>query len=83
MMVSIGYGYLFIYNSEIYPTKIRGLTMGLSLFIGRIFGAFTTYVMDIEESLHIHPLVFASLLCIIIIPFLPFMPETKNRGLKN
>lgn len=83
MMISVGYGYLFGYNSEIFPTQFRAITMGTALFIARIFTAITPFAIDLAHSLKIHPMVLACSTAILCLPLLPFMPETKGKKIEN
>ena len=83
MMVSVGYGYLMNYNSEIYPTKFRALTIGSALFVARICTAIVPFVIHFADLIKIHPMVFSSIMAIILIPFLKFMPETKGKQIQT
>jgi hypothetical protein len=83
MMTSVGYGYLMSYNSEIYPTQFRALTIGTALFIARIFAAITPFIIHLANLINVHPMVFASLIAVVILPFLTVMPETKGKKIET
>ena len=83
MMVSVGYAYLYNYNSEIYPTKFRALTIGTALLIARIFTAFTPFVIHFGDLIKIHPVCFSGVLAVVLIPFLRIMPETKDKKMQT
>lgn len=82
MMISVGYGYLFIYNSELFPTKFRAFTIGTALFFARICSAITSFAIDLSHILKIHPMVMIALSALPAFAFLSCMPETQGKGLK-
>ena len=82
-MISVGYGYLFIYNSEIYPTRLRSFTMGTALFFARIFAGLSAFAIELAHFLKIHPMVLILCSCFLVLIFLPFMPETQGKKIKN
>ena len=82
-MLAVGYGYLFAYNSEIFPTQFRAHTMGTALFIARFFAALTPFAIDLSHSLDVHPMVLASIPALLFLPFLRFMPETKGKSIQT
>ena len=78
LLTSIGYGYLYTYNSELFPTEIRGFTISISLCLGRILTATSPFLIDLADDWEMHPMVWCGLTSLLLIPFLFVMPETKD-----
>ena len=80
---SFAYGYIINYNSEIFPVYVRGFTLGISLFIGRLLMSVFPFVNNLIDVLKIHRLS----------PVLPFtfvtfllcfaLPETYNEHINK
>lgn len=81
--VSIAAAYLYNYNSEIFPTRLRGFTFSIALGFGRILTALTPFVIDLADSLRIHSLCFVLITAVPCLIIIRYMPETKNKKLEN
>ncbi|KAK3103224.1 hypothetical protein FSP39_017559 [Pinctada imbricata] len=49
--VSASFAVIFIFTPELYPTKLRGSTLGLTNFIGRAGGVVSPYIADLVITL--------------------------------
>ena len=79
MLCSFSLGVVYLWLSEIFPTKIRGLAMGMCIFIGRLSFMFCPYIGAYCIKLKIHPLSFHSLIGIVFFWNLIKLPETLNQ----
>ena len=79
----INYAMIFNYCSELFPTKIRGLTLGICIFFGRLMIVFAFYVQRLTDHFQIHPMIGTIFGSIVVMPISLFMPETLNTGISN
>jgi len=83
LVFCINYALIFNYCSELFPTKIRGLTLGMCVFFGRFMVLFTFYLQMITDHFQIHPMIGTIFGCILVMPISLFMPETVGSGISN
>lgn len=67
---------LFLFTSELFPTKIRGLANALVLFFGKLVGTLTPFVVQYCEKKDIHILVGCGALVFISLPATYLLEET-------
>ena len=73
----------FNYISELFPTKIRGLTTGLIVCAGRLSNSFASTIDHFSTIYDIHPLILTALPTLFSIPASYFLPETAEKNLIN
>ena len=76
MSNSFGMGYIVNYNNELFPSSVRGLSLGLALFIGRLLMSTFPYVSLLTDKLSIHRLAPAIPFSLLALVFSCFLPET-------
>ena len=72
-----------IWTAEIFPTRIRGIVMGVSLFFARLSFSITPYFIYYSVKYDLNPLSFIVLLTIIPVIYIHILPETVNAKLSN
>lgn len=76
---------MYVYTPEVYPTKVRGIGIGLLYSVARIGAAITPYIAQVlfraNDYAAISLYIFSSLVLIIQALLLPI--ETKGRKLKD
>jgi MFS family permease len=83
LVFCINYALIFNYCSELFPTKIRGLTLGICVFFGRVMIIFAFYLQLMTDYFQIHPMIGTIFGCLIVMPISLFMPETVETGISN
>ena len=83
LVFCINYAMIFNYCSELFPTKIRGLTLGLCVFFGRAMIVLAFYLQIMTDYFQIHPMIGTIFGSLIVIPISLFMPETVGTGISN
>jgi MFS family permease len=83
LVFCINYALIFNYCSELFPTKIRGLTLGICVFFGRFMVVFTFYLQMLTDHFQIHPMIGTIFGCIVVMPISLIMPETVSSGISN
>lgn len=83
LIYCMNFALIFSYASELFPTKIRGLTLGIIVLFGRISSLFSLNLVFFTDSLGLHPMVGVIISSIIAIPTSLLMPETIGKGVSN
>ena len=83
LVFCINYALIFNYCSELFPTKIRGLTLGICVFFGRMMIICAFYLQTLTDYFQIHPMVGTIFGSIIVLPISLIMPETVGTGISN
>ena len=71
------------YLTELFPSKIRGLSVGLIVTISRLCNCAAPFIEFLSEFFDIHPLFISSLPSILAIFASKNLPETLNKNLKS
>ena len=72
---------MFLYNTELFPTKVRGFTSGFTTLGSRQMCALIPFIFRFCEKFNLHPFtIFIPVASMALIGSL-FLPETKNRKL--
>ncbi len=79
----INYALIFNYCSELFATKIRGMTLGICIFFGRTMVIFAFYSQVITDHFTIHPMIGTIFTALLALPVCLHMPETINSGISN
>ena len=79
----INYALIFNYCAELFPTKIRGFTLGICVFFGRIMVIFAFYLQSLTDYFQVHPMIGTVFGCLLVLPISLFMPETVETGISN
>lgn len=80
--ISVFYGVLVTYTSEIYPTNMRSQAYGLLLTSGRIATVGLPYLLKIwDTNVGSSPLMLFSLLCVICTVIMFVLEETLDRDM--
>ena len=83
MFVAMNFVLVFLYGSELFPTKLRGLAMGIALLCGRLIMSVVSQLDAMSESLGIHPNTTIVFSAMIALPFAYILPETLNKKMLN
>ena len=78
-----GFSLAFNYIGELFPTKIRGLAMGLIITLGRCSESFGGYFYQLSVFYDIHPLILTGLPAFLALPASYYLPETVDKNLIN
>ena len=81
--VSFYFGIFFLYVSETYPLRSRGLGLGFASSIGAVASSSGQFILNELEDRQISPMLLFTVLCICAILTLNFMEETLNIPLKD
>ncbi|GFN79400.1 solute carrier family 22 member 4 [Plakobranchus ocellatus] len=79
--ISLGYGTMWIYTPELFPTNIRTTCLGVSSVAARIGGMVAPYSRTMGRHLPWGPGVVFAILCLVIPILTLFLPETQGREL--
>lgn len=74
---------IFTYCSELFPTKMRGLCLGLCVLVGRTSSIFALGLEGITDRIGIHPMIGVIFGTAITLPISLVMPETFGKGVSN
>lgn len=74
---------IFTYCSELFPTKIRGLCLGLCVLIGRGSSVFSLSLERITDKIGVHPMISVIFGSALTMPIALLMPETFGKGVSN
>ena len=81
-LIVIPFGVLFVYNCEVYPTRIRTTAVGTLGSVGRISSIFSPFILQIMLGWQLHvPFVLVSVMCFlggVAAHFLPVESLGKN-----
>lgn len=83
LVLCVNYALIFNYCSELFPTKMRGMTLGICVFVGRVMVIFSFFLQKLTDSFQIHPMIGTIVGALIAIPITLCLPETINRGISN
>lgn len=83
LMNAVSFGLCFNYGAELFPTKIRGASIGLAVFIGRFAGSFVSYLDVFASHIDINPMFFTGVSSLFCIPFILALPETLHKKISN
>ena len=78
-----GYSYVFQYNSELFPSHVRGFTIGSATLVSNFVSAGVPFLGSLVEARGIH---FVSILTpFALLAFVGafILPETVNKKLEN
>lgn len=73
----------FTYISELFPTKIRGLSSGLVICCARLCNCFAPLIENIADETQLHPLVISSIPAVLGLYASFMLPETAKKNLIN
>jgi len=83
MVLCMNFAMIFTYAAELFPTELRGLTLGLCLLFGR-FATMLSILFEIaSDNLGIHPMVTIILGSSLSIPVAWLLPETQGKRISN
>lgn len=79
MLGGITLSFLFLFNSEIFPTQVRAMTLGIVTFIARQVSSLVPFLVSFARKAGIHFL--AIYFPIAILAFIAHfvLPETKKK----
>jgi len=83
LVLCANFALIFTYCSELFPTKIRGLCLGLCVLVGRASSIFALSLERITESIGVHPMIGVIFGSAITMPIALLMPETFGKGVQN
>ncbi|VDM96124.1 unnamed protein product [Thelazia callipaeda] len=74
---------LYVYGSEIFPTTIRNVCLGICVVIARLGGIIAPYVTILGSVNALLPIILFGSVAMIAAIFTFILPETKNRELPS
>ena len=81
MCNSFAMGYIVNYNSELFPVSVRGFSLGISLFIGRLLMSMFPFVNSLLDKYDFHRLSPAIPSTLLTLVFALTLPETLKKNL--
>lgn len=82
--ISCQFSFLYVVNSESFPTHVRGLAVGLILLTGKLVGSFAPYINLFSKHMKVHVLVGSTLPVFFSLMATMFLKETlvsSSKGL--
>ena len=75
--------YIFLYNVELFPSNVRGFTMGIMIFLFNMISTSIPFMGILTDKLHLH-----FMTCLLPYGLIAFigsfkLPETFNKTLEN
>lgn len=83
LMFCINYALIFNYCSELFPTKIRGMALGVCVFFGRVMIIFAFFLQNLTDYFEINPMIGTIFGSLLVLPVTLCLPETLNQGISN
>ena len=78
--LSVEFVILYTYVSEIFPTKIRGISNSVVFNIAKLLGLTSTLLIVLStDVLKTNAMVCGSMTCLLTFPMIFFLPETKGK----
>jgi len=74
--VSLSFGLIYVYGSELFPTTMRSKCIGVAAATGRATGIVITWINSGLLNLGINPVLFYGLLGFLVMILLKWLPET-------
>ena len=74
---------VYVYCVELFRTRVRSTAMSMSITLSRTISGFSTYLIYLMDSLHLHPMSCLWLVGLTALLSAYFLPETKHKGLLN
>ena len=71
------------YVNELFPTKLRVLSMSFVLIFGRMSTFIANFIDPLSEKYNVHPLSFNAVIYLFVLPFFWTYEETLNRKTLN
>ncbi|XP_017767964.1 PREDICTED: uncharacterized protein LOC108556390 [Nicrophorus vespilloides] len=81
VFITACYGMLYVYNSELFPTLVRGVTVSTGSTIGRIGAMQAPFVIILSRRASWLPMVVFAIVAAIGAGLTFFLPETLNKKL--
>ena len=83
LAVCYQFGTIFVYYSELFTTRVRGVVLVTMVVMSRFYRSICSYIILLANDLHIHPCVFGLIGVLIALPSSVSLPETKHIGMLN
>lgn len=83
LVYCVNYALIFNYCSELFPTRIRGLALGVCVFFGRLMVTGAFFVQNMTDYFDVHPMIGTIFGCLLVLPITLCLPETLNEGISN
>ena len=81
LLSTVSFSMINNYISELFPSKIRGLSLGIIVTISRLCNCAAPFIEFLAETFDVHPLFVSSLPSFIAIIASRKLPETLNKNL--
>ncbi|XP_059159012.1 organic cation transporter protein-like [Physella acuta] len=79
--ISVGFGTLFLYSPELYPTNLRNSGFGISSMAARVGGMVAPYSRTFARHVAWGPGAVFTCLCLLVPVLIGFLPETHGHEL--
>lgn len=83
LVLCINYALIFNYCSELFPTKIRGMALGVCVFFGRFMIIFSFLLQNLTDYFEINPMIGTVFGSLLVLPITLCLPETLNQAISN
>ena len=78
--LSVQFIVLYAYLSEMFPTRIRGISHSIVFNVGKLLGLTSTLLIVLStDVLNTNAMVCGAMTCLVTIPMIMFLPETKGK----
>lgn len=83
LLGSFGFAYCYLYSVELFPSNVRGFTMGVLIFFINLSSSAIPYLGLLTDHLGLHFLTCLLPFSLLALVASCFLPETHNQILKN
>jgi OCT family organic cation transporter-like MFS transporter 4/5 len=81
--VCIGFGMIYIFASELFPTELRSVGVGVCIFVGRFGSMLAPFILQWSEAIDIHHMVIYGVLGFLTLIPVYYLPETYGTKLED
>ena len=74
---------VYVYANELFPTPIRSVGVGFSIFVGRFGSMMAPFILLLAQSLRINQMIIYSIIGIFTFVAVERLPETKGEHLND
>ena len=81
--MAINFVMIYIYASELFPTQLRSLGVGFSIFVGRFGSMICPFMIQLAEYIEISQMVFYGIVGFLALIPIYYLPETFGKKLED
>lgn len=83
MFGAFGFSYCFLYNVELFPSHVRGFSLGLITFFFNLISSAIPFFGVLTEKLGVHFITCLMPFSLLAFVASKYLPETLNKVLDN